>query len=127
PVRRSAASARPVAGAALGRLRGGAEGAVLAMVGRNRDAGAGVDRYVERVKNKEDGGRLMGFGHRVYKNFDPRARLVKQSADEVLAALGIQDQLPDIAKELEALAHAAVSVTERKVDRTRAHSRGLST
>ncbi len=70
------------------------------MLGRIRASGEGVDRYVERVKNKEDGVRLMGFGHRVYKNFDPRARLVKESADEVLAALGIQDPLLDIAKEL---------------------------
>ncbi len=85
------------------------------MLGRIRDSGEGVDRYVERVKNKEDGVRLMGFGHRVYKNFDPRARLVKESADEVLAALGIQDPLLDIAKELEAVALADDYFIERKL------------
>jgi citrate synthase len=56
------------------------------------------------VKNKEDGVRLMGFGHRVYKNYDPRAKLVKESADAVLQALGVHDPLLDIAKELEQIA-----------------------
>jgi citrate synthase len=56
------------------------------------------------VKNKEDGIRLMGFGHRVYKSFDPRAKIVKATADQVLAELGINDPLLDIAKELEAAA-----------------------
>ncbi|MDA3803610.1 MULTISPECIES: citrate synthase [Clavibacter] len=102
-------------GALFGPLHGGANEAVLAMLGRIRDSGEGVDRYVERVKNKEDGVRLMGFGHRVYKNFDPRARLVKESADEVLAALGIQDPLLDIAKELEAVALADDYFIERKL------------
>jgi len=63
-----------------------------------------VSKFVERVKAKEDGIRLMGFGHRVYKNYDPRAKLVKESADEVLADLGVKDPLLDIAKELEQIA-----------------------
>ncbi|WP_302677831.1 citrate/2-methylcitrate synthase, partial [Microbacterium sp. GbtcB4] len=57
-----------------------------------------------RVKNKEEGVKLMGFGHRVYKNYDPRAKLVKEAADEVLEALGVSDPLLDLAKELEQIA-----------------------
>ncbi|WP_110588662.1 citrate synthase [Microbacterium suaedae] len=87
-----------------GPLHGGANEAVLNMLGQIRDSGEGVKRFVERVKNKEDGVKLMGFGHRVYKNYDPRAKIVKQSADEVLAALGVNDPLLDLAKELEELA-----------------------
>ena len=67
-----------------GPLHGGANEAVLQMLARIRDSGEGVAKFVERVKRKEDGVKLMGFGHRVYKNYDPRARLVKESADEVL-------------------------------------------
>ncbi|WJL95941.1 citrate synthase [Microbacterium sp. ET2] len=90
--------------ALYGPLHGGANEAVLEMLGRIRDSGEGVRRFVERVKNKEDGVKLMGFGHRVYKNYDPRAKLVKESADEVLEALGVSDPLLDLAKELEAIA-----------------------
>ncbi|MFC3398354.1 citrate synthase [Microbacterium amylolyticum] len=89
-----------------GPLHGGANEAVLKMLGDIRDSGEGVHRFVERVKNKEAGVKLMGFGHRVYKNYDPRAKIVKQSADEVLAALGVNDPLLDIAKELEEIALA---------------------
>jgi citrate synthase len=92
--------------ALYGPLHGGANEAVLTMLAKIRDSGEGVERFVERVKNKEDGIRLMGFGHRVYKNFDPRATLVKESAHEVLGALGIKDDLLDIAQELEAVALA---------------------
>ncbi|KEP72685.1 citrate synthase, partial [Microbacterium sp. SUBG005] len=67
-----------------GPLHGGANEAVLQMLARIRDSGESVERFVERVKNKEEGVKLMGFGHRVYKNYDPRAKLVKESADEVL-------------------------------------------
>jgi citrate synthase len=77
---------------------------VLQMLARIRDSGEGVAKFVERVKRKEDGVKLMGFGHRVYKNYDPRAKLVKESADEVLAGLGIKDPLLDLAKELEQIA-----------------------
>ncbi|MGW9184626.1 citrate synthase [Agromyces sp. NPDC055661] len=87
-----------------GPLHGGANEAVLQMLARIRDSGEGVAKFVERVKRKEDGVKLMGFGHRVYKNYDPRARLVKESADEVLAGLGVNDPLLDLAKELEQIA-----------------------
>jgi len=98
-----------------GPLHGGANEAVLSMLAEIRDSGEGVERFVERVKNKEDGIRLMGFGHRVYKNYDPRARLVKESADAVLAELGVKDELLDIAKELEEIALADEYFIERKL------------
>ncbi|MFM7014140.1 MAG: citrate/2-methylcitrate synthase, partial [Actinomycetota bacterium] len=85
--------------ALFGPLHGGANEAVLNMLTEIRDSGESVKKFVERVKNKEDGIRLMGFGHRIYKNFDPRATIVKATADRVLADLGIQDPLLDIAKE----------------------------
>jgi citrate synthase len=90
--------------ALYGPLHGGANEAVLDMLARIRDSGESVQRFVERVKNKEDGVKLMGFGHRVYKNYDPRAKLVKESADEVLEALGVSDPLLDLAKQLEEIA-----------------------
>ena len=101
--------------ALYGPLHGGANEAVLKMLGEIKSSGDSVDKFVQRVKNKEDGVKLMGFGHRVYKNFDPRARLVKESADEVLEALGIHDDLLDIAKELEAVALADDYFIERKL------------
>lgn len=101
--------------ALYGPLHGGANEAVLTMLGEIKESGESVEKFVERVKNKEHGVRLMGFGHRVYKNFDPRARLVKESADEVLAALGVKDDLLDIAKELEAVALADDYFIERKL------------
>jgi citrate synthase len=101
--------------ALYGPLHGGANEAVLDMLGAIRDSGEGVQKFVARVKNKEEGVKLMGFGHRVYKNFDPRARLVKESADEVLAALGVKNDLLDIAKELEAVALADDYFIERKL------------
>jgi citrate synthase len=101
--------------ALYGPLHGGANEAVLKMLGEIKASGESVEKFVGRVKNKEDGVRLMGFGHRVYKNFDPRAKLVKESADEVLAALGVKDDLLDIAKELEAVALADDYFIERKL------------
>jgi citrate synthase len=101
--------------ALYGPLHGGANEAVLKMLQEIKDSGQTVAQFVERVKNKEDGVKLMGFGHRVYKNFDPRATLVKESADEVLEALGVQDDLLDIAKELEAVALADDYFIERKL------------
>ena len=98
-----------------GPLHGGANEAVLEMLQYIHESGESVQRYVERVKNKEDGIRLMGFGHRVYKSFDPRARIVKQIADEVLAELGVNDPLLDIAKELEAAALADEYFVARKL------------
>jgi citrate synthase len=101
--------------ALYGPLHGGANEAVLKMLAEIKASGEGVQKFVERVKNKEDGIRLMGFGHRVYKSFDPRAKLVKESADEVLEALGVQDDLLDIAKELEGVALSDDYFIERKL------------
>ena len=101
--------------ALFGPLHGGANEAVLDMLQQIRDSGDSVERYVERVKNKEDGIRLMGFGHRVYKSFDPRAKIVKDTADRVLSELGVNDPLLDIAKELEAAALADDYFVERKL------------
>jgi len=98
-----------------GPLHGGANEAVLSMLRSIQDSGEGVQRFVERVKRKEQGVRLMGFGHRVYKNYDPRAKLVKSSADEVLEALGVSDPLLDIAKELEQVALEDDYFIERKL------------
>ncbi|MEN9736821.1 MAG: hypothetical protein RJA26_54 [Actinomycetota bacterium] len=98
-----------------GPLHGGANEAVLEMLQYIHESGESVQRYVERVKNKEDGIRLMGFGHRVYKSFDPRARIVKQIADEVLSELGVNDPLLGIAKELEAAALADEYFVARKL------------
>ncbi len=101
--------------ALFGPLHGGANEAVLEMLSSIRDSGESVQRFVEKVKNKEDGVRLMGFGHRVYKSFDPRAKIVKATADRVLAELGVNDPLLDIAKELEAAALADSYFIERKL------------
>jgi len=90
--------------ALFGPLHGGANQAVLEMLETMRTEGGGVDSFVRRVKNKEPGVKLMGFGHRVYKNYDPRAALVKATADEVLADLGANDELLDLAKQLEGVA-----------------------
>ena len=101
--------------ALFGPLHGGANEAVLDMLTQIKDSGQSVQQFVDRVKNKEDGTRLMGFGHRIYKNFDPRATIIKATADKVLGELGIQDPLLDIAKELEATALADPYFAERKL------------
>lgn len=98
-----------------GPLHGGANEAVLEMLTFIHESGDSVQKYVERVKNKEDGIRLMGFGHRVYKSFDPRAKIVKSHADKVLTELGVSDPLLGIAKELEAAALADSYFVERKL------------
>jgi citrate synthase len=90
--------------ALFGPLHGGANQAVLEMLQAIRADGGDVARFVERVKNREAGVRLMGFGHRVYKNYDPRAAIIKRTADEVLSAMGKRDDLLDIALELEGYA-----------------------
>ncbi|XBH22283.1 citrate synthase [Jonesiaceae bacterium BS-20] len=87
-----------------GPLHGGANESVLTMLTEIQATGGNPKAFMERVKNKEDGIRLMGFGHRVYKNYDPRAAIVKKSADTVLATLGKKDPLLDIALELEDIA-----------------------
>lgn len=84
-----------------GPLHGGANQEVIEMLEQIYNDGGDVRRFVERVKNKEDGVRLMGFGHRVYKNFDPRAKIIKRACDEILGKMGINDPLLDIAKRLE--------------------------
>ena len=101
--------------ALFGPLHGGANEAVLEMLEFIQESGESVEKYVERVKNKEDGIRLMGFGHRVYKSFDPRAKIVKATADQVLDELGIDDPLLDIAKQLEAAALKDDYFAERKL------------
>ena len=101
--------------ALFGPLHGGANQAVIDMLTHIRDSGESVQRYVERVKNKEDGIRLMGFGHRVYKSFDPRATIVKATADSVLRDLGVDDPMLDIAKQLEAAALSDPYFVERKL------------
>jgi citrate synthase len=101
--------------ALFGPLHGGANEAVLEMLAHIRDSGESVEKFIERVKNKEDGIKLMGFGHRVYKNMDPRATIVKATADRVLADLGVEDPLLDIAKELEAAALADEYFISRKL------------
>ncbi len=103
--------------ALFGPLHGGANQAVLEMLQRiQQEENGDVESYVKRVKNKEDNGaRLMGFGHRVYKNYDPRAKIVKESADEILTKLGISDPLLDIAKALEEKALADDYFIERKL------------
>ncbi|WP_449278664.1 citrate synthase [Leucobacter sp. GX24907] len=98
-----------------GPLHGGANEAVLDMLAQIRDSGQGVRSFVERVKNKEAGIKLMGFGHRVYKNYDPRARIVKDSAARVLAELGVRDPLLDLAQELEQIALEDDYFKERKL------------
>lgn len=101
--------------ALFGPLHGGANEAVLEMLQHIHDSGESVQHFIQRVKNKEDGIRLMGFGHRVYKNLDPRARIVKATADQVLNELGVNDPLLTIAKELEAAALADPYFQERKL------------
>ncbi len=77
--------------------------------------GGDVGTFVKRVKNKEQGVKLMGFGHRIYKNYDPRAAIIKQTADEILGSLGITDPLLDIATELEQVALSDEYFIERKL------------
>lgn len=84
-----------------GPLHGGANQAVLEMLEAIKDDGGDTKKYMAKAKDKTDPFRLMGFGHRVYKNFDPRARIIKKAADEVLGDLGVEDPILDIAKGLE--------------------------
>jgi citrate synthase len=84
-----------------GPLHGGANQAVLEMLEEIQKNGGDADKYLAKAKDKDDPFRLMGFGHRVYKNFDPRAKIIKKAADEVLATLGVDDPVLSIAKKLE--------------------------
>jgi len=87
-----------------GPLHGGANQEVIEMLERIHADGGNVDKWVAKAKDKEDPFRLMGFGHRVYKNFDPRAKIIKKACDDVLEKLGVNDPLLDIAKKLEKVA-----------------------
>ena len=98
-----------------GPLHGGANQSVLEMLEKIRVAGGDVNEFVRKVKNREDGVKLMGFGHRVYKNYDPRARIVKEQADKILAKLGGDDELLDIAKALEEAALTDEFFIERRL------------
>ncbi len=98
-----------------GPLHGGANQSVLEMLEKIRVSGGDVQDFVRKVKNREDGVKLMGFGHRVYKNYDPRARIVKEQADKILGKLGAHDELLDIAKSLEEAALTDDFFVERKL------------
>ncbi|GAB17845.1 citrate synthase [Gordonia effusa NBRC 100432] len=98
-----------------GPLHGGANQAVLEMLDEIKASGGDTKAFMNKVKNKEDGVKLMGFGHRVYKNYDPRAAIVKKTADQILASLGVQDDLLDIAKGLEEVALHDDYFIERKL------------
>ena len=101
--------------ALFGPLHGGANQSVLEMLQAIKADGGDVSSFVDRVKKKEKGVKLMGFGHRVYKNYDPRAAIVKETADEVLRAMGKRDDLLDIAMELEGVALEDDYFVERKL------------
>ena len=87
-----------------GPLHGGANQAVIEMLEDIKDQGGDINKFINKAKDKKDSFRLMGFGHRVYKNFDPRAKIIKQAADDVLGQLGINDPVLDIAMKLEDVA-----------------------
>ena len=87
-----------------GPLHGGANQAVIEMLEEIKASGGDYKKFIDDVKNKRDNRRLMGFGHRVYKNYDPRAKILKKMCDEVLAHLGVKDPLLDIAKAMEEVA-----------------------
>jgi len=84
-----------------GPLHGGANQSVIEMLEAIKADGGNTKKYIDKAKDKNDPFRLMGFGHRVYKNFDPRAKIIKKAADDVLTKLGVKDPILDIAKELE--------------------------
>jgi citrate synthase len=98
-----------------GPLHGGANQAVLEMLEEIQKNGGDADKYMAKAKDKDDPFRLMGFGHRVYKNFDPRAKIIKKAADEVLATLGVNDPILAIAKRLEEAALVDEYFVSRKL------------
>ncbi|MCC9136026.1 citrate synthase [Pontibacter silvestris] len=98
-----------------GPLHGGANQAVIEMLEEIKADGGDSKKFIAKAKDKNDPFRLMGFGHRVYKNFDPRAKIIKKSADDVLSALGIKDPILDIAKELEEAALTDPYFVDRKL------------
>lgn len=98
-----------------GPLHGGANQEVILMLDQIHKDGGNTDKWIEKAKDKNDPFRLMGFGHRVYKNFDPRAKIIKKAADDVLAKLGINDPVLEIAKKLEEVALRDSYFVERKL------------
>lgn len=98
-----------------GPLHGGANQAVLEMLEDIHKNGGDTDKYMAKAKDKDDPFRLMGFGHRVYKNFDPRAKIIKKAADEVLNTLGVEDPILEIAKKLEKAALVDEYFVSRKL------------
>ena len=101
--------------ALFGPLHGGANQAVMEMLEQIHASGGGVNTFIRQVKDREDGIKLMGFGHRVYKNYDPRAAIVKQTAHDVFKALNVSDPLLDIALRLEEVALADDFFISRKL------------
>jgi len=102
-------------GALWGPLHGGANQAVIEMLEAIKEDGGDAQKYIAKAKDKNDPFRLMGFGHRVYKNFDPRAKIIKVACDQVLNRLGINDPILDIAKQLEETALSDEYFVERKL------------
>ena len=102
-------------GALWGPLHGGANEAVVKMLTQIANDGGDVEKYVRMAKDKSDGFRLMGFGHRVYKNFDPRATIIKASCDKLLAKLNLDDPLFDVAQRLEEVALKDEYFIDRKL------------
>jgi len=98
-----------------GRLHGGANQAVIEMLELIKNDDSNIEKYIEKAKDKNDPFRLMGFGHRVYKNFDPRAKIIKKAADQVLNDLGIDDPVLDIAKKIESKALSDPYFIEKKL------------
>ncbi|MCF6212694.1 MAG: citrate synthase [Flavobacteriaceae bacterium] len=98
-----------------GRLHGGANQAVIEMLDEIQNDGGDVEKYILKAKDKSDSFRLMGFGHRVYKNFDPRARIIKKAADALLAELHVSDPALEIAKHLEEVALKDDYFVQRKL------------
>ena len=98
-----------------GRLHGGANQAVIEMLELIKNDDSNIEKYIKKAKDKNDPFRLMGFGHRVYKNFDPRAKIIKKAADQVLNDLGIDDPVLDIAKEIESKALSDPYFIEKKL------------
>lgn len=101
--------------ALFGPLHGGANQAVLEMLEKIHASGGGVNTFIRQVKDRQDGVKLMGFGHRVYKNYDPRAAIVKKAAYDVFAAMDVKDPLLDIALRLEEVALADDFFVSRKL------------
>ncbi|MES2733287.1 MAG: citrate synthase [Bacteroidota bacterium] len=98
-----------------GPLHGGANQEVIEMLEAIRADGGGTQKFIDKAKDKNSGFRLMGFGHRVYKNFDPRAKIIKEACDQILRKLGVDDPILEIAKKLEEAALSDEYFIERKL------------